>query len=67
MLAAGLHPRVRSQAGGSHCASTGELPLVPGVDGVGRGPDGQLRYFILAGQPVSFGFPLPSRTARRWG
>ena len=47
VLAAGLHPRVRSQANGSHYTSTGELPLVPGVDGVGRGPDGQLRYFIL--------------------
>jgi NADPH:quinone reductase-like Zn-dependent oxidoreductase len=49
VLAAGLHPRVRSQASGSHYTSTGELPLVPGVDGVGRGPDGLLRYFILDG------------------
>ncbi len=47
VIAAGLHPRVRSQAGGSHYTSTGELPLVPGIDGVGRGPDGLLRYFIL--------------------
>jgi NADPH:quinone reductase-like Zn-dependent oxidoreductase len=47
VLAAGLHPRVRSQANGSHYTSTGELPLVPGIDGVGRGPDGVLRYFIL--------------------
>jgi len=47
VLAAGLHPRVRSQADGSHYTSTGELPLVPGVDGVGRGPDGRLRYFVL--------------------
>jgi NADPH:quinone reductase-like Zn-dependent oxidoreductase len=47
VLAAALHPRVRSQASGSHYTSTGELPLVPGVDGVGRGPDGQLRYFML--------------------
>ena len=49
VLAAGLHPLVRSRASGSHYSSTGELPLVPGVDGVGRGPDGQLRYFILDG------------------
>jgi NADPH:quinone reductase-like Zn-dependent oxidoreductase len=48
VLAAGLHPRVRSQANGSHYTSTGELPLVPGVDGVGRGSDGALRYFALA-------------------
>ena len=47
MIAAGLHPRVRSQANGSHYTSTGELPLVPGIDGVGRGADGLLRYFIL--------------------
>lgn len=48
VVAAGLHPRVRSQANGSHYTSNSELPLVPGIDGVGRGPDGTLRYFILA-------------------
>lgn len=47
VLAAGLHPRVRSQADGSHYTSSEELPLVPGIDGVGRGPDGLLRYFVL--------------------
>jgi NADPH:quinone reductase-like Zn-dependent oxidoreductase len=47
VLAAGLHPRVRSQADGSHYTSTETLPLVPGIDGVGRAPDGSLRYFIL--------------------
>jgi len=47
VLAAGLHPRVRSQADGSHYTSTGELPLVPGIDGVGRAPGGELRYFVL--------------------
>ena len=47
VVAAGLHPRVRSQADGSHYTSTGELPFVPGIDGVGRGADGALRYFIL--------------------
>src|SRR5580704_4432346 len=47
VVAAGLHPRVRSQADGSHYTSTGELPLVPGIDGVGRGADGLLRYFVL--------------------
>lgn len=47
VLASGLHPRVRSQANGSHYTSTEDLPLVPGIDGVGRGPDGSLRYFIL--------------------
>jgi len=47
VIASGLHPRVRSQADGSHYTSSGELPVVPGIDGVGRAPDGTLRYFIL--------------------
>ncbi|HEX4442043.1 MAG TPA: zinc-binding alcohol dehydrogenase family protein [Galbitalea sp.] len=47
VAAAGLHPRVRSQAGGSHYTSTDELPLIPGIDGVGRTADGELRYFLL--------------------
>lgn len=47
VLAAGLHPRVRSGAGGTHYTSTGALPLIPGVDGVGRTQGGDLVYFIL--------------------
>ncbi|MDM4762020.1 zinc-binding alcohol dehydrogenase family protein [Galbitalea sp. SE-J8] len=47
VLAVGLHPRVQSQADGSHYTSTDELPLIPGVDGVGRTADGRLRYFVL--------------------
>src|SRR5271168_1838501 len=39
VVASGLHRRVRSQADGSHYTSTGELPLVPGVDGVARLPE----------------------------
>jgi NADPH:quinone reductase-like Zn-dependent oxidoreductase len=46
VLAAGLHPRVRSGAAGSHYASSTALPLVPGIDGVGRLPDGQRVYFL---------------------
>ncbi|MCO7124391.1 zinc-binding alcohol dehydrogenase family protein [Sporolactobacillus shoreicorticis] len=46
VLAAGFHPRVRSQANGSHYTSTNQLPLIPGIDGVGRLPDGQLVYFV---------------------
>jgi NADPH:quinone reductase-like Zn-dependent oxidoreductase len=52
VLAVGLHPRVRSQADGSHYTSTGALPLIPGVDGVGRGIDGALRYFVLDDTPM---------------
>ena len=47
VLAAALHPRVRSSADGSHYTSTGQLPMIPGVDGIGSDPDGRLRYFIL--------------------
>jgi NADPH:quinone reductase-like Zn-dependent oxidoreductase len=47
VLAAGLHPRVRSQADGSHYTSTGVLPLVPGVDAVVRDPEGRIRYAVL--------------------
>lgn len=47
VLAAALHPRVRSAADGSHYESTGELPLIPGIDGVGRTDDGEIVYFVL--------------------
>ena len=43
--AAGLHQIVKSLANGSHYGSTGELPFVPGVDGVGRLEDGTRVYF----------------------
>ncbi len=47
VLAAGLHPRARSSADGSHYTSNGQLPMIPGTDGIGRDPDGRLRYFVL--------------------
>jgi NADPH:quinone reductase-like Zn-dependent oxidoreductase len=46
VLAAALHPRVRSGAAGLHYADAKVLPLVPGVDGVGRTPDRQRVYFL---------------------
>lgn len=49
VLAAGLHPRVRSLAERAHGPSEGVLPLVPGIDGVGVGSDGQRRYFVQEG------------------
>ena len=52
VLAAGLHLRVRAQANGSHYTSTDELPLIPGVDGVGRLPDGKLVYFVATGNAL---------------
>jgi NADPH:quinone reductase-like Zn-dependent oxidoreductase len=47
VLAVGLHPRVRSGAAGRHYTSSGTLPMIPGVDGVGRLPDGGLVYFAV--------------------
>jgi NADPH:quinone reductase-like Zn-dependent oxidoreductase len=46
VLAVGLHPRVKSGAAGSHYTSSGRLPMIPGVDGVGRRGDGTLIYFV---------------------
>jgi NADPH:quinone reductase-like Zn-dependent oxidoreductase len=46
VLAVGLHPRVRSGATGSHYTSTGQLPMVPGIDGVGQRADGKRIYFV---------------------
>ncbi len=46
VLAVGLHPRVRSGARGAHYSNTGTLPMIPGIDGVGRRADGRLIYFV---------------------
>jgi NADPH:quinone reductase-like Zn-dependent oxidoreductase len=49
--AAGLHPIVKALANGSHYGSTGVLPFVPGVDGVGHLMDGRRVYFGIARSP----------------
>jgi hypothetical protein len=46
VLAVGLHPRVRTDASGKHYTSTGELPMIPVVDGIGRRADGNRVYFV---------------------
>ena len=51
VAAAGLHPIVKSLAKGAHYGSTGQLPLIPGVDGVGRKPDGTRVLFGSARPP----------------
>lgn len=51
VTAAGLHQIVKSLAKGKHYGSTGELPFVPGVDGVGRLEDGRRVYFGAARSP----------------
>ena len=45
VLAVGLHPRVRTGAAGAHYTSRRTLPMIPGVDGVGRRQDGRRVYF----------------------
>jgi NADPH:quinone reductase-like Zn-dependent oxidoreductase len=44
LVAAGIHPVVRSLAVGRHYGSTGAWPLIPGVDAVARTADGMLIY-----------------------
>ncbi len=46
VLAVGLHPRTKSGAAGTHYTSTGKLPMIPGIDGVGRRADGTRIYFV---------------------
>jgi NADPH:quinone reductase-like Zn-dependent oxidoreductase len=52
VLASALSPRVRSGASGQHYTSNGVLPLVPGIDGVGRLPDGRRIYFLAADDTI---------------
>jgi NADPH2:quinone reductase len=49
--AAGLHPIVKALANGTHYGSTGALPFVAGVDGVGRLADGTRVYFGVSRPP----------------
>jgi NADPH:quinone reductase-like Zn-dependent oxidoreductase len=63
VTAAGLHPIVKSLANGTHYGSTGELPFIPGVDGVGRLPDGSRVYFGISRPP--FGTFAPYALANR--
>jgi NADPH2:quinone reductase len=51
VTAAGLHQIVKSLAKGAHYGSTGQLPFIPGVDGVGRLDDGSRVYFGAARSP----------------
>src|SRR5271157_5777033 len=49
--AAGLHPVVKARASGAHYTAMGELPAVPGLDGVGTLEDGRRVYFGFARHP----------------
>lgn len=49
--AAGLHPIVKALANGSHYGSSGVLPFIAGVDGVGHLEDGTRVLFGLSRPP----------------
>lgn len=51
LRAAGLHPVVKARASGAHYSSMGELPAVPGIDGVGILEDGSRVFFVSARPP----------------
>ncbi len=51
VAAVGLHPIVKALANGTHYGSTGVLPFIPGVDGVGGTADGRRVYFGIARSP----------------
>jgi NADPH:quinone reductase-like Zn-dependent oxidoreductase len=49
--AAGLHPIVKALAKGTHYGSSGTLPFIAGVDGVGKLEDGTRVFFGIARSP----------------
>lgn len=70
ILATGVHPIVRALAAGSHYGGDGVLPMIPGVDAIGRLADGRAAYVGYARAPygtlsertvvpASAGLPLP--------
>jgi NADPH:quinone reductase-like Zn-dependent oxidoreductase len=60
VTAAGLHPIVRMLASGDHYGSQGTLPMIPGIDGTGRSPDGTRVYFGGVRPPYG---PMAQRAA----
>ena len=70
VVAAGIHPLVRSLVAGRHYGSSHSWPAIPGVDCVARTEDGELIYTGFAqppygtlaervSVPVALGVPLP--------
>jgi NADPH:quinone reductase-like Zn-dependent oxidoreductase len=64
VTAAALSNVVRSRASGTHYSSSGELPFVVGIDGVGRLDDGRRVYFALPKPPLG---SMSERTVVRSG
>ncbi len=51
VAAAALSTVVKSRASGKHYSSSGDIPFVVGIDGVGRLDDGRRVYFVLPRAP----------------
>jgi NADPH:quinone reductase-like Zn-dependent oxidoreductase len=49
--AAGLHPIVKSISSGAHYSADGQVPMIPGLDGVGVLDDGSRVYFGMVRKP----------------
>jgi NADPH:quinone reductase-like Zn-dependent oxidoreductase len=64
VTAAGLHPIVKALAQGTHYGSSGELPFIAGIDGVGKLEDGTRVYFGIARSP--FGTFAERALAASW-
>jgi NADPH:quinone reductase-like Zn-dependent oxidoreductase len=64
VTAAALSNVVRSRASGTHYSSSGDLPFVVGIDGVGRLDDGRRVYFVLPKPPLG---SMSERTVVRRG
>jgi len=64
VTAAALSNVVRSRASGTHYSSSGDLPFVLGIDGVGRLDDGRRVYFVLPRPPLG---SMSERTVVRSG
>jgi NADPH2:quinone reductase len=64
VCAAGLHPIVKALAKGTHYGSSGELPFVAGIDGVGKLEDGTRVFFGIARSP--FGTFAERALAASW-
>jgi NADPH:quinone reductase-like Zn-dependent oxidoreductase len=64
VTAAGLHPIVKALAKGTHYGSSGELPFIAGIDGVGKLEDGTRVYFGIARSP--FGTFAERALAASW-
>ena len=60
VTAAGLHPIVRMLPSGEHYGSQNMLPMIPGIDGTGRAPDGTRVYFGAVRGPWG---PMAQRAA----